>query len=131
MDTEQTATEEQIPPFLAHDGETYPRPANARADHVPVWHRFIDVPAGDLAEHISHWIVDPGPVGYLNATDPLDNAGKYVGNEPARCFDCSTPVMLVNGTFYRVQGDVILIRCQDDPSWDVPNVYSEPATDGG
>ena len=111
----------EIPPYRAHDGDEYPRPRNASADHVPVWHRFLDIDGQTRAEHISHWIVDPGPMGYLNRTDPIDETGEYVGNEQAQCFNCGTPVILVNGTFYRRDGSVLLMRIQDDPEWDEPH----------
>lgn len=111
-----------IPPYRAHDGEMYTRPPGASADHMPIWHRFIDLPTGQLCEHISHWIVDPGPLGYLAASEPLDADGEYIGNEGARCFNCGAPVVMVDGTFYRRDGRAILIRCQDDPHWDTSHV---------
>jgi hypothetical protein len=114
-------------PYRAHDGQTYPRPYGASDDHVPVWHRFVDLPTGQLCEHVSHWVVDPGPIGYLSSSRPIDADGRYIGNERARCFNCGTSVMSINGTFYRRDGRVILIRCQDDPLWDAPNVAATDA----
>jgi hypothetical protein len=113
--------EQQIPPYRAHDGEWYPRPPGASADHIPVWHRFVDVLTGQLCEHISHWLVDVGPAGYLSETHPIDTDGNDIGQELPRCFCCGVSTIMVKLTFYRRDGAVILIRCQDDPAWDEPN----------
>lgn len=110
-----------IPPYTAHNGETYPRPPGATVDHLPVWHRFIDAGTGDKAEHISHWIIDPGMFGYLNQTHPLDNDGQYIGAEQAVCFCCGHPVVSFNMTPYRREGVLLFVRCDDDPDYQEPN----------
>lgn len=112
---------ETVPPFRAHDGDLIPRPPNATADHIPVWHRFIDEHTGEIAEHISHWVVDPGPVGRLSDSAPIDNFGEDIGNLFARCFNCDTGVWSVGVTIYRRVGAVMYVRCEDDPEWDQPD----------
>lgn len=110
-----------IPPYQAHDGESYPRPPEATADHIPVWHRFVDVLSGEMAEHISHWIVDPGPFGYLSQTEPIDASGRYVGNESVQCFNCGHPGATRAGTPYRRDGSILYLRCDDDPEYQEAN----------
>lgn len=117
--------QEVIPPYTTHTGESIPRPMGSTPYHVPVWHRFIDAPTGEIAEHISHWIVDPGPVGYLNQTRPINSLGESLGAERARCFGCNFPVAPREGTFYRRAGPVLYMRCDDDPDYQEPNRDAE------
>lgn len=116
-----------IPPYRAHDGESYPRPDGATTEHIPVWHRFIDEPTGEIAEHISHWIVDPGPFGYLSQTQPLDDEGNDIGDERVRCFGCGADPFMIEMSIYRRSPEgVVYIRVQDDPEWDVSNRTATP-----
>lgn len=104
-------------PYKAHDGESYDRPPRATAEHVPAWHRFVDALSGEIAEHISHWIIDPGPFGYLHQTQPIGAEGESLVAEYARCFNCGHPVTTWRGTMYRRDGAVTYIRCDDDPEY--------------
>lgn len=112
------------PPVYVHPGtgEQIPRPPYSSPEHVPVWHQFSDAPAGthaEIVEHISHWIINPGPTGYLNQTEPLDRNGIRIGSHNADgCFACGQPLGSGGNpghSMYRQVGPRIFLRCSDDP----------------
>lgn len=117
-----------LPPWIDENsnGMCIPRPPSATPMHVPVFHRFVDpMNPSETAEHISHWIIDPGPTGYLSETYPLDTNGDPCGSRQMQCLTCGLilePIPLALGP-YRVSAGRkrFYLRLQDDPDHEVPN----------
>lgn len=109
-----------------------------RAEACP-YHHPSDIPSGfppgyepvfhapqDGAEHVAHYIIDPGAAGTLSECRPLYADGSAV---PAHmviteyvCRVCKHGRLYMrNGTPYRREGGRIYLRMNDDPRWAEPN----------